>query len=128
MRRIDRRDGPGCGSCGGGHEPKRIPSLPIVERPDAECEEMYPRPVAPVKETSHSKHRPALEAFSAKLPDDIGRRNKVSLPWIRPLQRIETVDEPRARTEAQGQLFDASRVHRDDFRNMLIWGDNKLER
>ena len=88
---------------------KRIPSLPIVERPDAECEETYPRPVASVKETSHSKHRTALEAFSAGLPDDIGRLNKVSPPWLRPLQRIEPVDEPRARTEAQGQLFDASR-------------------
>jgi adenine-specific DNA-methyltransferase len=43
-----------------------------------------------------------------------------------PLQRIETVDEPRARTEAQGLLFDTQKAHLDDFRNMLIWGDNKL--
>ncbi len=43
-----------------------------------------------------------------------------------PLQRIETVDEPRARTEAQGALFDTHKSHLDDFRNMLIWGDNKL--
>jgi adenine-specific DNA-methyltransferase len=43
-----------------------------------------------------------------------------------PVQRIETVDEPRARTEAQGGLFDAHRAHLDDFRNKLIWGDNKL--
>lgn len=43
-----------------------------------------------------------------------------------PLQRIETLDEPRARTEAQGGLFDAQKAHLDDFRNMLIWGDNKL--
>lgn len=43
-----------------------------------------------------------------------------------PLQRIETVDEPRARTEAQGGLFDTRKAHLDDFRNMLIWGDNKL--
>ena len=43
-----------------------------------------------------------------------------------PLQRIETVDEPRARTEAQGTLFDTQIAHLDDFRNMLIWGDNKL--
>ena len=43
-----------------------------------------------------------------------------------PLQKIETVDEPRARTEAQGGLFDARKPHLDDFRNMLIWGDNKL--
>jgi adenine-specific DNA-methyltransferase len=43
-----------------------------------------------------------------------------------PLQRIETVDEPRARTESQGGLFDPHKSHLDDFRNMLIWGDNKL--
>ena len=43
-----------------------------------------------------------------------------------PFQRIETVDEPRARTEATGDLFDAHKAHLDDFRNMLIWGDNKL--
>jgi hypothetical protein len=26
----------------------------------------------------------------------------------------------------QGTLFDEQKAHRDDFRNMLIWGDNKL--
>ena len=40
--------------------------------------------------------------------------------------RVETVDEPRARVEAQGGLFDTGKAHLDDFRNMLIWGDNKL--
>lgn len=43
-----------------------------------------------------------------------------------PFQRIETVDEPRARAEAQGGLFDTRKAHLDDFRNMLIWGDNNL--
>ena len=48
-----------------------------------------------------------------------------------PLQRIETIDEPRDREKAkQGNLFDlagfAKKAHRDDFRNLLIWGDNKL--
>ncbi len=43
-----------------------------------------------------------------------------------PLQRIETIDEPRSRAEAQGSLFDPGKAHADDFRNMLIWGDNKL--
>lgn len=43
-----------------------------------------------------------------------------------PLQRIETIDEPRSRAEAQGALFDDRKAHRDDFRNRLIWGDNKL--
>jgi adenine-specific DNA-methyltransferase len=43
-----------------------------------------------------------------------------------PLQRIETVDEPRSRSESQGELFDTKKAHLDDFRNMLVWGDNKL--
>ncbi len=30
------------------------------------------------------------------------------------------------RAPIQGSLFDASKEHRDDFRNRLIWGDNKL--
>lgn len=43
-----------------------------------------------------------------------------------PLQRIETIDEPRSRAQAQGLLFDDAKSHRDDFRNRLIWGDNKV--
>lgn len=43
-----------------------------------------------------------------------------------PMQRNETIDEPRSRTEAQGELFDTAAAHPDDFRNRLIWGDNKL--
>ncbi len=59
--------------------------------------------------------------------DEFGNRREVDAASLAmPLQRIETVDEPRARTEAQGQLFDAKKSHLDDFRNMLIWGDNKL--
>jgi DNA modification methylase len=59
--------------------------------------------------------------------DEFGNRREVDAAGLAmPLQRIETVDEPRARTEAQGQLFDAKKSHLDDFRNMLVWGDNKL--
>lgn len=59
--------------------------------------------------------------------DEYGNRREVDVAGCAmPLQRIETVDEPRARTEAQGNLFDAQKAHLDDFRNMLIWGDNKL--
>jgi adenine-specific DNA-methyltransferase len=59
--------------------------------------------------------------------DEFGNRREVDAAGLAmPLQRIETVDEPRARAEAQGQLFDARKSHLDDFRNMLIWGDNKL--
>jgi DNA modification methylase len=59
--------------------------------------------------------------------DDFGSRRETNIAGLAmPLQTIETIDEPRSRTEAQGALFDAKRAHRDDFRNRLIWGDNKL--
>lgn len=45
-----------------------------------------------------------------------------------PLQRIETVDQPRSAAAAAGQiaLFERKTKRNDDFRNMLLWGDNKL--
>jgi adenine-specific DNA-methyltransferase len=59
--------------------------------------------------------------------DEFGNRREVDAAGLAmPLQRIETVDEPRSRTESQGELFDAKKAHLDDFRNMLVWGDNKL--
>ncbi|MFZ3070124.1 MAG: hypothetical protein WA110_03260, partial [Anaerolineaceae bacterium] len=59
--------------------------------------------------------------------DEYGNRREVNIAGAAmPLQKIETVDEPRSRALVQGNLFDITRAHRDDFRNMLIWGDNKL--
>lgn len=59
--------------------------------------------------------------------DEYGNRRPLKLPTSPfPLQRIETIDEPRDRCHAQGLLFDSDKAHCDDFRNMLIWGDNKL--
>lgn len=64
--------------------------------------------------------------------DEYGNRRPVHLPASPlPLQRIETIDEPRDRERArQLSLFDEDafhrQAHRDDWRNMLIWGDNKL--
>ena len=59
--------------------------------------------------------------------DEYGNRRTVDAAGLAmPMQRIETIDEPRARAEAQGDLFDSQKSHLDDFRNMLIWGDNKL--
>lgn len=64
--------------------------------------------------------------------DEYGNRRRLSLPTSPlPLQRIETIDEPRDREKArQLSMFDEAafnrKAHRDDFRNMLIWGDNKL--
>ncbi len=63
--------------------------------------------------------------------DEYGRRRGVDTTSLAmPLQRIETVDEPRQRAEAEGQLAlfekELRGKKRDDFRNRLIWGDNKL--
>jgi adenine-specific DNA-methyltransferase len=59
--------------------------------------------------------------------DEFGNRRDVNTTGMSlPLQKIETIDEPRSRAEAQKALFDEKTAHRDDFRNRLIWGDNKL--
>ena len=59
--------------------------------------------------------------------DECGNRRAVDIAGCAmPLQRIETVDEPASRAHVQGNLFDPIKSHSDDFRNRLIWGDNKL--
>ncbi|MEY4569112.1 MAG: hypothetical protein RLZZ398_551 [Verrucomicrobiota bacterium] len=63
--------------------------------------------------------------------DEYGHRREVDAAGLSmPLQKIETVDEPRQRAESQGQsiMFEKELAgnKRDDFRNQLIWGDNKL--
>lgn len=59
--------------------------------------------------------------------DEFGNRREINVANLAmPLQRIETIDWPRSRAQAQGSLFDETKAHRDDFRNHLIWGDNKL--
>ena len=67
--------------------------------------------------------------------DEYGNRRPLKLPASPlPLQRLETIDAPRdtkkAEAKRQGLLFAEEefqrQAHRDDFRNMLIWGDNKL--
>ena len=59
--------------------------------------------------------------------DEFGNRREVNVGGLAmPLQKIETIDEPRSRAEAQRTLFDEKKAHRDDFRNCLVWGDNKL--
>ena len=59
--------------------------------------------------------------------DEYGNRRAVDIAGCAmPLQRIETVDEPASRAHVQGDLFDPVKSHSDDFRNRLIWGDNKL--
>ncbi len=61
--------------------------------------------------------------------DEYGRRREVNTAALSmPMQKIETVDDPRQRAEAQGHLDLFEKNHRkpDNFRNRLIWGDNKL--
>ncbi|MDD2765389.1 MAG: site-specific DNA-methyltransferase [Opitutaceae bacterium] len=61
--------------------------------------------------------------------DEHGRRREVDIAaCAMPLQRIETIDQPRSEAVAQGELalFEKNSQRRDDFRNRLIWGDNKL--
>ena len=59
--------------------------------------------------------------------DEYGNRRMVDIAGCAmPLQKIETIDEPASRAMVQGSLFDPNTAHRDDFRNRLIWGDNKL--
>jgi adenine-specific DNA-methyltransferase len=58
--------------------------------------------------------------------DEYGNRREVDLSGCAmPMQKIETVDEPASRLGQLG-LFDSLSAHRDDFRNRLIWGDNRV--
>lgn len=68
--------------------------------------------------------------------DEFGHRREVDIAGCSmPMQQIETVDEPRQRAAAEGQtdMFERKLLNvREqtpvwpDFRNRLIWGDNKL--
>jgi adenine specific DNA methylase Mod len=61
--------------------------------------------------------------------DEYGRRREIDIAGITlPMQKIETIDQPRSEAAAAGQLemFEKKTKRLDDFRNMLIWGDNKL--
>ena len=59
--------------------------------------------------------------------DEFGERREIDLAGRSfPLQRIETIDEPRSHAEASQKPFDFDSTHWDDFRNRLIWGDNRL--
>ena len=57
--------------------------------------------------------------------DEFGQRRHQNITSM-PLQKIETIDAPRQAAVGQGNLFDDAKSHIDDFRNLMIWGDNKL--
>ncbi len=61
--------------------------------------------------------------------DEYGNRREVDeAGCAMPMQRIETIDQPRSEAAAAGQLdlFERKTTRLSDFRNRLIWGDNKL--
>ncbi len=61
--------------------------------------------------------------------DEYGQRREVDIAGcVMPMQKIEGIDEPRREAVASHQLglFEQQNTRRDDFRNRLIWGDNKL--
>lgn len=61
--------------------------------------------------------------------DEYGQRREVDIAGCAmPMQKIEGIDEPRREAVASQQLglFEQQNTRRDDFRNRLIWGDNKL--
>jgi len=63
--------------------------------------------------------------------DEWGNRREVDIAGCAmPMQRIETIDQPRSEAAAAGAQsliqFEKKTTRLDDFRNRLIWGDNKL--
>jgi adenine-specific DNA-methyltransferase len=63
--------------------------------------------------------------------DEWGNRREVDIAGCAmPMQRIETIDQPRSEAAAAGHQsliqFEKKTTRVDDFRNRLIWGDNKL--
>ncbi len=61
--------------------------------------------------------------------DEQGNRRPVNIvDATLPLQEIEKVDQPRSEAAADGklELFEKEHKRNDDFRNRLIWGDNKV--
>ncbi len=61
--------------------------------------------------------------------DEYGNRREVDIAGCAmPMQRIESMDKPRRAAAATGQLelFEQQNPKQDDFRNRLVWGDNKL--
>jgi DNA modification methylase len=61
--------------------------------------------------------------------DYYGSRREVEIAGADlPLQKVEAIDEPCSMAEGAGQmaLFNRQSKRKDDFRNRLIWGDNRL--
>ena len=85
------------------------------------------RPFGP--ENPHPLSKMKTELVWEGKYDEYGNRREVDIAGLAmPMQRIETIDQPRSEAAAAGQLdlFNKKTKRLDDFRNRLIWGDNKL--
>jgi site-specific DNA-methyltransferase (adenine-specific)/adenine-specific DNA-methyltransferase len=77
--------------------------------------------------------KPLPEKYRFILFED---KREVELVWngktrdvcttVLPFQTLEHIDEPRAETTRQGELFDSRGRQQQGWSNKLIWGDNKL--
>ena len=77
--------------------------------------------------------KPLPEKYRFILFED---KREVELVWngktrdvcttVLPFQTLEHIDEPRAETRAQAELFDSRGRQLRGWTNKLIWGDNKL--
>jgi DNA modification methylase len=77
--------------------------------------------------------KPLPEKYRFILFED---KREVELVWngktrdvcttVLPFQTLEHIDEPRAETTRQGELFDSRGRQQRGWANKLIWGDNKL--
>ena len=77
--------------------------------------------------------KPLPEKYRFILFED---KREVELVWngktrdvcttVLPFQTLEHVDEPRAETRVQGEMFDPRGRQTQGWTNKLIWGDNKL--
>lgn len=77
--------------------------------------------------------RPLPEKYRFVLFED---KREVELVWngknrdvcttVLPFQTLEHIDEPRAETRVQEELFDSRGRQAKGWTNKLIWGDNKL--
>ena len=83
------------------------------------------------KENPHPLFNRKTELIWEGKYDEFGNRREVDIAGCAfPMQKIETIDQPRSEAAAKGQkeldLFQKTTKRKDDFRNKLIWGDNKL--
>lgn len=106
-------------------DPKQGQAKPTSDSSSTDGKGPQPTPFGPANPHPLSQLQTEL-VWEGKY-DEFGNRRTVDAAGLAmPMQRIETIDEPRARVEGQGDLFDVGKAHLDDFRNRLIWGDNKL--